>query len=472
MPVALCSLAASLKKANYSVNIIDAFGNKPNQILPDENFYSRGLKLEETIDSVHPETRAIFLYAISLIGHHSVVKILLKLKDKYPQIPIIILENTQAVTAYSLRKVRQDFYKLGADYVLTGESEERGIQLIDGIVNNTDVSQLEGVGHINKDGVDTYLPPSKDYLNLDNLPFPAYELLPLENYWKLKYSHGPFQTKKYLPLLTSRGCPYPCNFCVIPETNSLKWRSRSAENIVAEIEHFKETLGVTEYHIEDVDPTVSDKRTKEFSSLLIDKKLNIIWKICAGTKVETMRSEETIELMAKSGCNYISISPETGSPKVLKLINKPFKLDHASKIIKKMSKVGISSQACFVLGYPGEEDEDRVMTHDMIKDLTRKGVDEVALFIVTPVPGSSIFDQFSGYQNYSDLNFSPEWRDDYIKLNKFRLALYRKFLIWKFLYHPFKFVKQPFLFLFRKFRTKMEMTPFRALHTLFLLKSS
>ena len=99
-----------------------------------------------------------------------------------------------------------------------------------------------------------------------------------------------------------------------------------------------------------------------------------------------------------------------------------------------------------------------------------KGVDEIALFVITPVPGSNIFDQFSGYDNYSDLNFSPEWREDYKKLNEFRLMLYRNFLIWKFLNHPIKFLKQPFLFLSTRFKTKMEMTPFRALHTYFLLK--
>ena len=169
----------------------------------------------------------------------------------------------------------------------------------------------------------------------------------------LKYSHGPFEGKRYLPLLTSRGCPYPCKFCVIPETNSLKWRARSAMNVVKEMEHFIKLLGVTEFHIEDVDPTVNDKRTRELCNLLLEKKLGVTWKICSGTKVETIKSQETIDLLAKAGCNYISISPETGSPKVLKLINKPFNFDHASKIINVMSKNGISSQACFVLGYPG-----------------------------------------------------------------------------------------------------------------------
>ena len=72
--------------------------------------------------------------------------------------------------------------------------------------------------------------------NLDDLSFPAWEDFPLENYWKLGYSHGPLSDKKYLPMLSSRGCPYPCNFCVVPKTNERKWRSRSPENVVKEFE--------------------------------------------------------------------------------------------------------------------------------------------------------------------------------------------------------------------------------------------
>jgi len=120
-------------------------------------------------------------------------------------------------------------------------------------------------------------------------------------------------------------------------------------------------------------------------------------------------------------------------------MNKPFNLDHAVRMINKMNRVGIYSQACFVLGYPGEDDKDRQMTRQLVHDLTKVGVDEIAIFIITPVPGSAIFENFYGYIDYSQLNFSPSWRRDYIKLNRIRLNLYRHFLLWKFRYHPRKY---------------------------------
>ena len=218
-----------------------------------------------------------------------------------------------------------------------------------------------------------------------------------------------------------------------------------------------------EFHIEDLDPTISDDRTREICQEIIRRELKVVWKIAAGTKVETIRDEKTINLMAEAGCRYISISPETGSPRLLKLMRKPFNLEHAIRLVKRMNKVGIRSQTCFVLGYPGENEEDLQMTWNLVRELTRVGVDEIALFIITPVPGSSIHTEFSGYKTLSELNFSPTWRADYSKLNKFRVRLYVHFLWWKLRYHPFKLLQQPINFLRRLFETKMEMTPYRAL---------
>jgi radical SAM superfamily enzyme YgiQ (UPF0313 family) len=250
---------------------------------------------------------------------------------------------------------------------------------------------------------------------------------------------------------------------VVPATNSQKWRARSAKNVADEMEFFHKTLGVDEFHVEDLDPTISDPRIREMCEEIVRRGLQVTWKIAAGTKVETMRDEATIDLMAKAGCRYISISPETGSPRLLKLMRKPFNLEHAVRIVKRMNKVDIRSQACFVLGYPGETEDDLRMTRELVHDLTRVGVDEIALFVITPVPGSSIHEQFSGYGSLSELNFSPTWRQDYARLNRFRLRLYASFLWWKLRYHPLKLLKQPFNFLRRRFETKMEMVPYRAL---------
>jgi len=463
MPISLAYTAATLRQAGYAVKVIDAFAAQPRQAARQGKFLLLGLSTEQVVAELPEDARAAFVYAINLTNHRSTIAIVSALKRARPHLPVIVLENTQAVTAYALAQVAEDFYAAGADYVLTGEGDQRAVKLVQALENGSAPKELQSIDGL---GAPTFYNPLQGFLDqeaLDDLPFPAWDLFPLENYWNLRFAHGPQSTRRYLPLLTSRGCPYPCRFCVVPATNNQKWRPRSAQNVVDEIEYYLQRFGVSEFHVEDLDPTISDQRIRAICHEIVARGLKVTWKIAAGTKVETMRDEETIDLMAQAGCHYISISPETGSPRLLKAMRKPFDLDHAVRLVKRMNQVGIHSQACFVLGYPGETEEDLQMTWDLVRELTRQGVDEIALFIITPVPGSAIYEQFAGYDDLSELNFTPTWRTDYKKLSRFRLRLYASFLFWKLRYHPLKILRQPFNFLRRKFETKMEMVPYRAL---------
>jgi radical SAM superfamily enzyme YgiQ (UPF0313 family) len=318
-----------------------------------------------------------------------------------------------------------------------------------------------------ENGVTHGTPPGAPIADLDALPFPAWDLFPLENYWKLRYAHGPVTESRWIPLMTSRGCPYPCGFCVVPETNQLKWRSRSAENVCMEMRYWHDRLGVREFHVEDLNPTVDEQRMRKLSEAIVANDLHVTWKIVAGTKLDILKDMTTLAIMARAGCRYISFSPESGSPSVLKKMNKPFKHDVAIELTKTMNRLGIRSQACFVIGYPEEVDADRVLTRQYLHRLVKAGLDEVALFICTPAPGSALFGSEQGYESLSELSFSPAWRQTFAFLNNYRLGTYARFLFWKLIYHPVKFLQQPFYFLSRRFHTKMEMTPYRALAVTF-----
>jgi len=168
-------------------------------------------------------------------------------------------------------------------------------------------------------------------------------------------------------------------------------------------------------------------------------------------------------LLKKSGCNYISISPESGSAELMKNIDKPFNYNHALKVVKEMNKNKIFSQACFIVGYPGETIDDLKKTRKMIFDLTKRGVDEIAVFIVTPIPGSKIYEKFDGFNTLSNLTFTPTWRKDYKMLSKERLIMYSIFLSTKIIFHPIKIFRQILNFFSKKFDTKMEMVPYKVL---------
>lgn len=460
MPIGLAYVAASLRGAGIDVRVIDAFGEDPRRSRREGAFSVLGLTPEEVVDRLPDTTSVAFIYANQLLNHASLASLVQAVKARHPQLPVVVLENTQAVTAYQLLPVADELFKCGADYLLSGEAEIAAIDTYRALQDPTH----EQARHVAGLSARTFRNPTRPFNDdLDALPMPAWDLFPVENYWSLHFAHGPLSSGRYLPLLTSRGCPYPCTFCVVPATNALTWRPRSAANVVDEMEQLSRRFGVREFHIEDLNPTIQDRRTRQICQEIIQRKLKVVWKLVAGTKVETMRNKETIDLMAQAGCRYISISPESGSPRMLKLIDKPFKADHAVKLIKRMHQVGIRSQACFVLGFPDEQDADREMTRTMVRDFTRVGVDEIALFIIAPVPGSKIFGTMSGYTSLSELNFTPTWRADYAALNRFRLRLYLSFLLWKIRYHPLTVARQCLNFLARRFETKMEMVPYRAL---------
>ena len=461
MPIGLAYVAASLRHNGLPVNVIDAFGEAPRQVRKAGEFMILGLTTREVVDRIPPDAGVIFVYANQLINHASVAEIIRAAKIRFPRVPVVVLENTQAVTAYALRPVAKDLYETGADYLLSGEGEERAVSFVQAIERGATPDEFAAIDGLCFPGMDS--PVKAHNKNLDALPFPAWDLFPVEGYWSLRFAHGPQSAKKYLPMLTTRGCPFPCRFCVVPATNDRTWRFRSGKSVADEMAYMKERFGVTEFHWEDLNPTINDRRMRAMCEEIISRDLGVTWKIVAGTKVESMRTEETVDLMARAGCRYVSISPESGSKKVRRLIEKPFSLEHATKLIHEMNRVGIRSQACFVLGFPGEEDEDRALTRDMIKDLVRNGIDEIAIFIISPVPGSEIFKDFSGYKSLSELNFTPTWRDDYEKLNKLRIRLYLSFIGWKLRYYPLKILRQGINFLMRRFETKMEMVPYKAL---------
>jgi len=461
MPIGLAYASSMLKNNKIEHDVIDLFGKLPNQYKKKDNFLIVGEQINKY--SFKKTNVCFFIYANQVINHISVLEIAKYLKLNYPKTPLIIIENSQAVTAYSLKKISYEFFNIGCDYLLTGENEASICEIYNSIKLNKSLENIKGL-------MGKTFSNNKDIISdLDILPFPYWEKFPVENYWSLGHAHGPLTSKKYLPILTSRGCPYPCKFCIVPELNNRKWRYRTAKNVVDEIDYFKNKYSIDEFHIEDLNPTVNDRRTREICNEIIKRNIIIKWKICAGTKIESIKNEETVDLMYEAGCKYISISPESGSKKVMENIGKPFDLKHANRIIKRMNDKKIFSQACFVLGYLNENKKDLMDTKKLIFNLTKNGVDEIAIFIITPIPGTEIFDNYKGYNSLSELSFSPLWRKDFNQLNLIRIYFYMYFLFWKFIFHPKKIVYQIIRFFSKKFYTKMEMVPYKFLNNTFYL---
>ncbi len=462
-PIVLAYTAAVLRESGYEPQVIDSFGENPRRETEfRKQFVYQGITPEEVVMRIPDSTQVVGVYASMVTEHTLVVRLIQLLKQKGKT--VVILENTQQVFAYSLEKTYPSMLEAGADFVLLGEPELRFVELLSSLEKGIP-PKFDGVVYKDASGKTTINKKTSVIQSLDTLPYPAFDLFPVENYWSLGYSHGPF-SGKYLPMLTSRGCPYNCAFCVVPATNNLKWRPRSPKSVVDEMQYWGKTLGITDFHWEDLDSTVRKDRIQEICKEIVDRGMKVTWKIAAGTKVETL-DELTLEWMAKGGCVYISVSPESGSPELMKKMTKPLNHAHCLKMVKKMSELGIKSQACFVLGFPGETDADLQMTHDYLLKLVEAGLDETAIFIITPIPGSRVYEQKPPTVSQEQLTFSPEWRSDYAKLNRMRTKLYLNFFMAKLAKNPVGVAKNAFNLARGSFDLKIEMTPWRIMKTHF-----
>lgn len=463
MPHMAAYLAGALFE-KYDVNVIDSLGKNSDSIRKFGSFTLIGIDEDEILREININSKYAFIYCRTVEDLFSVERIVKKLKQN-TNLKIILFENIQTTNSFSLRKISDYLFKLGVDALILGEPEITSLKALDYFEKNHNPKDIPDFGY--KIDEKYYVNEEKYFnKNLDELPFPKWEIFDLEGYWNLGFAHPPIKTgRKFLPLITSRGCPYRCKFCVSPTLNPT-WRARSAENVVKEIEYFKNKMNIVDFHVSDLDPTVSDKRTKDICNELINKNLKIEWKFAQGTKIETIKSLETLDLLKKSGLTFFSFSPESGSKNLMKKLNKPFDYKKALKITRHLNKIGIKTQACFLIGTPEETYYDVFQSIIYSIKLTIRGVDEIAVFMYSPIPGSELASHFKGFKHYSELTRTPTWRKDFKKLLIIRYVMYMIFFTTKIIFRPFKFIKNMKNIFSKNFETKMEMS----INKLFLIK--
>ena len=457
IPAGLAYLAASARQSGIDTDIIDAYGLAPRRFYTfRENYRARGLTPQEIATRVAQSDSIPGISVHCATEHTMTLHIIRAIKKEKPGTPVV-------VGGYHATFLPGEFIEGGADYVVLGEGEKRLPELIRCLGNGGDPDYIEGVA--SRKGINAR---EEIYTtDLDLQPFAAVDLLPLENYWKLGYSHGPF-AGRYMNILTSRGCPYTCAFCQAPAMCGGRWLAKSAERVLEEIRYHIDRYGVRDFHIQDENFAISRKRVEKICWGLIEKNYGITFCFPSGLKMETL-DDELLELLINAGCRYFSLSPETGSQRVLELMGKTANIEKVPGLIQKAASMGTSTCTFFVTGYPGETDDDRKQTKRYINQLARKGVDEVIMPILTPFPATDAMNEPSlqGFCEYDELCFSPVWRKDYKPLNRYRSGVYLNFYATRLFFHPLRVLRQLVNVLTGKAATKSEMTARRIFMDLF-----
>ncbi len=269
------------------------------------------------------------------------------------------------------------------DYLVIGEGEIAFKELLDNIEDNEKIKDVPGLvfksnGQIINTGLRRFIH------NLDQLPFPARHLVPYQQYKSL-LARGRVVTT----IFTSRGCPFSCTFCGRPHLGK-QFRARSAKHVVDEIEVCL-NMGISEFLFYDDTFTIDKQRAIDICNEIIDRKLEIGWDI--RTRVDTI-NEDIIKLLKKAGCQGIHYGVESGTEKVLKLLNKGITIPQVKEIFDLTRKNGIPILAYFMIGNPHETLKDIKQTFQMMKELNP---DYVHLTVLTPFPGTRIY--FDGLKN-------------------------------------------------------------------------
>jgi radical SAM superfamily enzyme YgiQ (UPF0313 family) len=262
------------------------------------------------------------------------------------------------------------------DFVIRGEGERPFLELIQG----KSLPEIPGLSY-KMDGAYVHNPEGALIENLDTLPFPAYHLLPVKNYIP---TLGSYKRLPAISLITSRGCPGKCTFCLGSYLGG-KVRIHSTQYIIAEIKTLIKDYGIKEISFYDDTFTAFKNKVRDFCNIIINEKIDITWPCFA--RVDFV-DEDILKLMKKAGCHQIMYGIESGNDEILKNIKKRTSLKRAVEVVAMTKKAGIECRATFMLGNPGETQQTMEETLAFAKKLDP----DIALFnITTPYPGTEIY---------------------------------------------------------------------------------
>ena len=231
------------------------------------------------------------------------------------------------------------------DYGVIAEGEETFLELVTAIEEHGSkppretLERIAGLVFRSDDRV--VVNPRREFIkNLDKIPFPALELFPMKRYFG-----------KY-PMTTSRGCPYACVFCSSSLIWRRRWRMRSPENVVDEMESLIQRFGPRPIMFHDDAVNANLKRLNRMCDLILERKLRIPF-TCRGMRVDVI-DPPSAQKLAKAGCGVVAIGIESANPKMLERIGKNLTIEKISKGIRIFREAGIQVTGQFMIGNPGE----------------------------------------------------------------------------------------------------------------------
>jgi anaerobic magnesium-protoporphyrin IX monomethyl ester cyclase len=314
--------------------------------------------------------------------------------------------------------------KTGAvDYVIRNEGEYSLLALVDFLAGDKPFEELRGISYM-ESGKPVRAPAAPFICDLDSLPFPARDLLPLHLY--KERMNGRLMTT----MVTSRGCPFNCDFCSSSEFFGVRWRARSVENMLDEIDIIYNKYGYRALSFVDDNFTLNPARAIEVSERIMANGWDIVW--AAMTRVDTVvKHPEMVEAMARSGFSWTFIGFESGNQEMLDAYGKKAGTDDARHAMTILKANNVKVTGAFILGALTETEEMIRQTIDFAKELDPT---RAQFSLLTPYPGAKLYERVRGRLLTRDWNLysgmCPTFKLDHItpeRLHRLLISAYSSF---------------------------------------------
>jgi anaerobic magnesium-protoporphyrin IX monomethyl ester cyclase len=384
-PLGLGYVASYLEKHGFEVRIIDAFveGWDVEDVVRTDRLRV-GLpfdEIERRVRAYQPDLVGVSsMFTVQSRNAHAIYELV---KRVDPEIVTVAGGNHATATA------AESLNDHNLDFVILGEGEVALVDLIRVLDAGGPLAGTKALAY--RDGDRAVVSPDRNFIDdLDELPFPARHLLPMEKYIKAGLSHGGYLRRgRYTPVLTSRGCPAKCTFCSISIVSGRKYRFRSPQNVVEELQQVIRDYGIEEVLFEDDNLTLNIPRAEKLFDAMIEADLGLIWNTPNGVAAFAL-TPTLIEKMKRAGCYRINLAIESGNEDVLRnIIKKPLKLERVAPLVQHVRKVGIEVGAFLVVGMPGET---LAQVRDSFRFVKNLKIFTPHVSIATPYPGTEMYE--------------------------------------------------------------------------------
>jgi len=353
--IGIAYLVAALHRHGHEAVVLDM----NNQSISDEQLIS-------CLDDTHVDLIGLSVKTATMANAR---RIGLKIKERFPSIPIIVGGPHVTVAALDI------FKEPWVDYVLLGEGEDVLPLLCTRFDNHLSINDLAAV--ITRRENPAVLGISAARVNnLDELDFPDYNLFGagVRNVLRSNY-----------PLITSRGCPYKCTYCSVAKISGNRVRTRSPDNVIVELLQARERFGVTGFEIVDDSFNVDIVRAKAICNLLIEQRLEMTWSCPNGIRADRVDSELAV-LMKQAGCHFVMVGVESADPAILESVKKGESLTDIERGIHLLQHAGLAVGGFFIIGLPG----DSYAAQEVSAEFARRNGIHAHFNMLVPYPGTDV----------------------------------------------------------------------------------